>query len=387
MNDTDALIAAYLSAVHRLSQQDIQALLNRSQTFVSRCLTHARKSGWLKIEHVFHGADLLGAAEIERLRRLVEPEGLLDLVRSMKPTSGVIPRTVHVVDSSSTAAGPRAIENRLRRFGQGAAPCVADFIRRSEVFAVTWGSTVSHVVDGLDGAPRLTGHSVRFVPVCAEPLERKSNKDTSSALVLRLHQLFQLASPPPPSLTGVPALISRRFTGAELKGIWRFVGEAASYREIFGGKSSLIASVDSLLTSVGQANRTMGFVHEELLRAGSTKEKKLTSARLGSLVVGDIGGVLLARPDLNPADRREVGELNLMWTGVKEAHLKRIARDADKARCPGVIVVAIGGADRAATIIEAIRHGIVNELIVDRQLAGALMRTLSTAPAAQRERG
>jgi hypothetical protein len=65
-----------------------------------------------------------------------------------------------------------------------------------------------------------------------------------------------------------------------------------------------------------------------------------------------------------------------MWTGVKRDHLKRIARDAARGTRPGVIVVSMGGDDRAAIIAEVVRQGLVNELIIDRALSQALFKAL-----------
>jgi hypothetical protein len=212
--------------------------------------------------------------------------------------------------------------------------------------------------------------------VCGEPLERASERDTSSHLAERLHETVKSAAPLPPSLTGVPALISRRFRGRELHAIQRFVEQAGSYREVFGTASPLIDRVDSLLTAVGPSDHPMGFIHDELLRAGSTPSKKLTSAALQRLVVGDVGGILIPRPDLDAAGQREVKALNAMWTGEKLHHLERIALAAARSTRPGVIVASVGESDRAAIIAEIVRYGLVNELIIDRRLAEALVSSL-----------
>jgi DNA-binding transcriptional regulator LsrR (DeoR family) len=121
----------------------------------------------------------------------------------------------------------------------------------------------------------------------------------------------------------------------------------------------------------------MGFSFEELLTAGRTPERKLTGARLKKLVVGDIGGVLIPRPGLDAPARREVEQLQKMWTGVQLHHLERIARAAAKGSRPGVIIAAIGGDDRAEIIAEVIRYGLVNELVIDRPLSEALVKALS----------
>jgi len=377
--DLAAQAAAYLRAKHRLSQAEIGQLLGGlSQSMVSRLLKRAEELGWLKVSYTFVGEERLVPERLAYLRRLVEPKGLVEVLRAIKSATRVRVRELRVVDSGGRGTSQRAIEARLKRVGRAAAVRVGELLQRSDVFAVTWGKTVSHVVDALAAAPppQSSTRSVRFVPVCAEPLEQSSDADTSTHLARRLHTLLQATTDPPPSLTGVPALISRVFRGADANGIRKYVERAASYREIFGARAPLIGRVDSLLTSVGHSRHPMGFIHDELLSAGSTSTKPLTSARLATLVAGDIGGVLLPKPDLDSAHRREVEALNAMWTGVKLEHLQRIAQQADRRKRPGVIVVSLG-ADRAEIIAEAVRCGLINELIVDRALADALARTLS----------
>lgn len=379
IHKTAAMRAAYLCAVTGLTQGDIGELLGGlSQSQVSRLLKRAEANGWLERSYRFTGEAKLSPEQMEELRLIGEPRQLLDALQDVTSATGVRVRSVIVVDSGGRGTTPRALRTRLTRFGGAAATRIDEFLVRSDVFAVTWGNTLSHVVDGLERAAtlRAKGRAIRFVPVCGEPLERESNEDTSSFLARRLHKIVRgLAAPPPPSLTGVPALIPRKFVGAKSKVIREFVEQAASYKEIFGTREPLIAQVDSLLTSAGPSGRAMGFIHKELLAAGSTRGRLLTTARLSALVAGDLGGVLIPRRSLT--DRREVDALNAMWTGARLEHFERIARQADRRRRPGMILVALGGADRAEIVAEAVRWGLVNELIIDRQLADALRRALT----------
>ena len=379
LRDPTAQAAAYLRAERRLSQAEIgQRLGGLSQSMVSRLLKHAEARGWLEVSYTFRHADQLTPEQLEYFRGLVEPKGLLEALKAVRSATGVRVRELRVVDSGGTSHSPRAMEARLTRVGRAAAARVGELLQRSDVFAVTWGATVSHVVDGLAAAPppAVIGRAIRFVPVCAEPLVQGSNDDTSTHLARRLHRVLQATTDPPPSLTGVPALISRRFTGADARGIRKYVDAAASYRDIFGTRDPLIDRVDALLTSAGSSQRPMGFIHEELLIAGSTPARTLTPARLSGLVAGDVGGVLIPKPGLGAAGRRDVDRLNAMWTGVTLKHLRRIAQQADRRGRPGVIVVSLGD-NRVEIIAEAVRCGLINELIVDRPLADALARALS----------
>jgi len=377
--DLEVQKAAYLCAEHSLTQSEIGRLLGGlSQSRVSRLLKRAEEHGWLQRNYRFV-PDKLSTDQLAQLKRVVEPSTLVERLAEIESSTGVHVRGVHVVDSGSSGTTTRTLSTRLARFGRAAAGPLGELLLLSDVFACTWGRTVSHVVDGIRAAqsPPVRERGIRFVPVCGEPLEQASNQDTSSHLAERLHSLLRSTAPPPPSLTGVPALIPRRFRGADARGIRRFVEQAASYREVFGTGSPLINRVDSLLTSVGPSRRPMGFIHEELLKAGSTTTRKLISTSLASLVAGDVGGVLIPRRSLDARGRREVDALNAMWTGAKRSHLERIARQAARSTRPGIIVVSLGGDDRAEIIAEAVRCGLVNELIIDRALADALTHRLT----------
>ncbi len=375
--DLEAQQAAYLRAEHGLLQEEIGRLLGGlSQSRVSRLLHRAEERGWLVRSYKFV-TDGLPPDRLAALKRFVEPSTLVDSLARVDSRTGVTVRGVHVVDSGSSG---RNIDLRLVRFGRAAAEPLIDLIRRSDVLAVTWGNTVSHVVDGIAQAkaPRPAPRAIRFVPVCGEPLDRGSDQVTASHLAERLHKIMGSTAPRPPSLTGVPALIPRRFSGSDADGIRKFVAQAGSFKEVFGKPAPLIDQVDSLITAVGSSKKPMGFIHDELLKAGSLPKRKLTSAALGKLVVGDVGGVLFPRPGLDTRGRAEVEALNGMWTGATLPHFERIAKQAARSARPGIIVVAMGGEDRAAIVAEAVRHGLINELIIDRSLADALTTALKS---------
>lgn len=377
--DLEAQQAAYLCAKHQMTQAEIGRLLGGlSQSRVSRLLQRAEECGWLRRTYEFI-SDGISPARLEQLERFVEPSSLIERLAKIESRTGVRVRGVHVVDSGSGGTSRRSWAARLGRFGRSAAEPLAELISRATVFALTWGKTVSSLID--NSRPELwretAARPIQIVPVCGEPYERASERDTSSRLAARLHALVRSTAPMPPSLTGVPALIARRYHGADLRGIRKFVENSASYREVFGGTSPMIDEVDSLLTAVGPSDHPMGFIFDELLKAGSTPTRKLTEGKLKKLVVGDLGGVLVPRPGLQARERREVEKLNEMWTGVKLHHFERIAQDAARSTRPGVIVAAMGGEDRAEIIAEVIRYGVVNELIIDRTLSDALAKALA----------
>jgi DNA-binding transcriptional regulator LsrR (DeoR family) len=64
--------------------------------------------------------------------------------------------------------------------------------------------------------------------------------------------------------------------------------------------------------------------------------------------------------------------INDRWAGVRLEHLARCARAATGGEGrAGVIVLAVGRS-KAEVVLECVRGGLVNELIVDHDLAQAL---------------
>ena len=63
--------------------------------------------------------------------------------------------------------------------------------------------------------------------------------------------------------------------------------------------------------------------------------------------------------------------MNDGWVGFMTQHLDRITQNASEEGPPGVIVVAYG-AHKKDMILEVVRLGYVNHLIVDRSLADEL---------------
>jgi DNA-binding transcriptional regulator LsrR (DeoR family) len=179
----------------------------------------------------------------------------------------------------------------------------------------------------------------------------------------------------PPDLTRVIPHTRRfpREVRAALPRVLRAFFEESSpaYKEIFIGPEALIDRVDVLVTSVGGSNKPMGFCNDDLLKVSGLSEE-----RVGQLVIGDVGGVLLPARGLSARDAATVEGVNAMWTGIQRRHLEGIARRAAQRRTPGIILITLG-ASRSAIVLEAIREGLCSELMIDRDLATALRRELA----------
>jgi hypothetical protein len=142
------------------------------------------------------------------------------------------------------------------------------------------------------------------------------------------------------SIAMVPAFIPDRFTAAQLGAVWRLIGLVPSYKEIFGtreplrGRSErrLVDNLDMILTSVGPADKVLGFGAGRLFDSG-----RVTIDRLQQLVTGDMGGVCFARLNLNAREQR-VRTVEDRWPSLTRAHLEPCAAAADPAR-PGVVCI------------------------------------------------
>lgn len=366
--------AAYLRAQHSMSQEEIGRVLGGiSQAHVSRLLAQAEKNGWLVTELRFVKGDI-SAETLEDIYQLLEPPLLTKLIREIGDENGCCVPNIRVFESGSASDTNEAMELRRKRFGRVAAGRLAEMLQTSRAVGVAWGKTVSNIIEGL-GSHHLHSQQeqpIQFVPACAELVGLAMPDYSSTRLVERLNDLINDGKGERLSLTGVPAYIPKRYKEAQAEMIRQYVYDISSYKKIFRDKNPLISKLDTLITSIGSPALPVGGSISELLKAGD-----ISSRKLQSLIVGDMGGVLIPKPSLSAKEHRVIVQLNNMWTGISYEHLEKIAYDAtDDTRKPGNIVVAIGK-DKAPALSEIIRLGLVNELLIDKSLEQALIQTFS----------
>ena len=369
-NDRDrrAQQAAYLRARHNFSQEEIAKLLGGvSQSHVSRLLNHATEMGWLVTELRFNERNLSTEA-MREIQHLLEPRRLVARFEDIRQRTGRMTPSVRVFDSGSESPTSGAFDIRSRRFGRSAAGRLEELLRASNAVGVTWGRLVSSLIDGLVAANRSyrSGREIIFAPVSAELITLAAPEYSSSLLAGRLNNLFNDGEGEKLRLGGVPAYIPRRYKAAKVQAIREYLLDAASYRRIFAGENPLINRLDTVITSVGSADRPLGGAMEEVLSAAD-----ITAAELKALIAGDVGGILIPKPDLSADAVLQVNELNAMWTGITKDHLSRIAIRSAGVGGAGIIVAAIGR-ERAGIVSEMIRLEMINELIIDWDLANAL---------------
>ena len=181
----------------------------------------------------------------------------------------------------------------------------------------------------------------------------------------------------------VPAFFPVQFDETELAVAWGLVGFCEAYLRIFGNpdksntstdssavrKNPLIHRIDTVLTSISIEGRPFGF----------GKAASLIAPQLSEVLVGDIGGVPLKKPNLPPAREDLFRKLYQRWTGLRKEHLQTCAARAQRGErtesAAGVILAAMGE-DKAGCVIEAVRARLVNHIVIDTGLKRAIERII-----------
>ena len=364
--------AAYLKAKHRMSQEEIGKILGEiSQAHVSRLLKRAEQMGWLITEHHFIEKGI-SEQTLEEIHHLLVSPALSDAVR--KIGNGADLPQIRVFDSGTNSPTPQAMDQRRKRFGRVAAGRLLEIFNKSSVVGISWGRCVNNLIQGLDNTNPFSREKspIQFVPTCAELISLAMPEYSSTRLADRLNDVINNGKGTRLSLSGVPAYIPRRYKKEQAQTIRQYINDISSYKKIFHGRDAIIEKMDTMITSIGSPTLPVGGCISDLQDACDIKTK-----RLQSLIVGDIGGVLIPQPGLNKAGRELVKELNKAWTGISYSHLEHNAEMAKQnPKRPGNIIVAIGQ-DKAPALIEIIRLGLANELMIDKDLENTLIRSVN----------
>jgi hypothetical protein len=394
----DALTVAYLAAQGK-RQIEIGAILGLNQSAVSRLFKQVKD---VYIQQSFREG-LLDPATMDEIRRRASPRELANKLRAFAEKHGRRGPVVYVVPIPENADRSRQFEI----FATGAAVIVkqllADVKRR---VGVAWGSTLWHVCQELRNLPprgpwRDTD-PLEFIPLCGDPLvdsPEKYKDRTSSRIVSDLSDTVNGGKAKPPAWLGlVPAFIPRIFAKKEeIEVIDEYINLVPSYRAIFGARESTPAKttrtpkaptiadeLDMILTSAGTEDRPRGFGANPLLFLEEADSKLLAEN-----IHGDIGGVFL--PKASPADKKNTKASRLLqeltdgWTGLKRSHLEKCAARAfpefdstsqrGRTMYPGVTLLSFG-AEHLNIVREAVRVGLINQLIIGSDIEAALLKAL-----------
>ncbi len=383
--DKRAQCAAYLRATHNMSQAEIGKVLGAlSQPQVSRLLAHAEQHQYLVIEQRF-AREKFDDDWLREIEQLLNPPQLVDDLQRFCIREGIALPGLRTFESGPGNTDIRLAQRRAR-FGKMAAGRIVELIERSRVVGVAWGRTLGSVVDGIQAShlPFSPPHHIEFAAVCAELVSLAQSGHSSSMLASAMDGIFNTRPGECPQLTAFPAYVPLRYDDAVRRSIWTYINDTAGYRRVFSGPEALIGRMDMMITGVGSSNSPIHGSFDEFVSAG-----EVDADALRKLVLGDMAGILIPRPDLDRADARTVAALNEMSTGIRLDHVQAIAqRGFSNPDCAGVVVLALRS-ERAGIVLELVRRQLVNELIIDHATARALQDLLSSElhrPAARDDR-
>jgi DNA-binding transcriptional regulator LsrR (DeoR family) len=296
-------------------------------------------------------------------------------------TVGVRRRTSVVTKRDSSALGSPAA-------------WLAELLPAMKVVGVTWGNTIRYLLEalGTNHPKQLRNAKPTFVPLSGELLNDPSIWLSSTSLVAQLHRVVHGQSGDPPlSLGAAPARIPYRFqatkqklTKGERESLRALTGDILGYRKVFRGWTDdrtgerhgpLVKRLDSLLACVGcDYSQSKAPWLDEV-----TSREELSPEDLDRLTHGDLAGVFLSKATIKQSGRKakepqsdKLDKFNSRWMGAKEEDIGECAARAAKNKTPGVILVAVGKR-KAGIVTECVRQGLVNQLIIDYDLARAIV--------------
>jgi DNA-binding transcriptional regulator LsrR (DeoR family) len=384
INHEMKLLIALMHSERKMNNVEIGGALEISESAVSKVLRECFDQGRLRL--VF---DPQGLTEQELLSLQAAAgtrnELTQQISRFRKDSSAVVTEPdVRVFESGSAETTPKAWAARLQAFGEGVAPYVMHLIATSRFVGTSWGETLASVIRALEARPVQRPKSpIHFVPLCGEMLDGPPRKASASNLSYRLDEIVNgdLSHSHSYWLAGVPSHApipetQKIFSEEQTAVICRYIRRSPAYRKIFGADSGdserpassdapLIDRLDMILSSCGPKERPLGYDGVQWL-----KSTRISSRDARGLIAGDISGVLLPTRESS-----KVAAINRAWMGARLDHLRQCARRALGASLPGVVLCAIG-ANKADSVMEIIRLGLANRLVVDTDLWQQLQRKL-----------
>ena len=371
-----------------------------SQSTVSRWLRETENVYWSQkvqgIPKAIEGTPLLA-----RAREIAFPANLKTQIRNaVSPAAAQRLLTVHSVATPVSDSPGEGARSAGIAFAQAALGRVIDLLSTGELWGVTWGHNVGCVINEIVRTPANRvefANAPRVVPLCGDPFDVLPTSQSSSVLAEQL-DVFLNKGPGREmlSLRNVPAYIPEsskiNFTRSEIAGLKKFVLRCKAYQKIFGvdrlqvgtrtkrtySGIPLADQLDGILTSVSSDERIFSYGPVTMIPMTGSENEWLNKYAF------DIGGVCLARSSSGGKNDALLKRLGAQWTGITleqlDACAERACRNDGKGSPPGVVVVAIG-AQKARSVAECLRRGLINHLICSADLAGQLEKLFPTPTA------
>lgn len=259
-------------------------------------------------------------------------------------------------------------DKRIAAFGREVAPHLARLLEQSRIVGLTLGHTIAAAItylkQFLDVNPFTHGEVVEFVATVGGDVNhphvrRESN---SSILATELSKTVNGSWRQAYTLHGIPSFLSD-VHGPDLEVVRSYIAARPCVQRVLERANDL----DMLVTSCGRADQALAFWNDELGPLGMVfnELKRLTEC--------EIGGVLVPKADLNARDQEQVDEMRRRWTGITLEHYRKCARSSG----PGVVLLALDKS-KAAYVLNCVDQGLVNELLVDRDLGEQLESLLAS---------
>lgn len=289
-----------------------------------------------------------------------------------------------VVLTRTGAAGEDVQRSALPSdFYDGAVRAVWELLTPANVIGITWGRNLFLLLEAAQKARIATRYSGKqrpiIIPLCGESLGAiRPSILSSSTLAQRFGEaLTTRAAEDYLSLGMIPVFLPGpdAFSDMDVDAVKKLLSFAPAYTRIFGTGTAengrpLAEQLDIVITSISREDRAFGVGdHPDFTW------KTLQLSEFAKLVIGDLAGIPLLRPDV-PADA--VAPLLDRWTGLQAEHLRLCAERASApVNAPAGVIVVGTGRERAPCIVEAVRRGLVNHLVVDEELGRALIERLA----------
>lgn len=274
---------------------------------------------------------------------------------------------------------------RIASFGRDVAPYLARLLNQSRVVGLSMGHTIAdaitHLKQYLETFPLSHQELVEFVATVGGDVNHPHvrRERNSSLLATELSNVVNGSWKQAYTLHGIPSFLSD-VHGPDLEVVRNYIAARPCVQRVMERANHL----DMLVTSCGRADRAMAFWNDELgrLEVGFAEFSRLTEC--------EIGGVLVPRSDLSARDQEQVEEMQRRWTGITLDHYRQCARSAGlaagSASGAGVVLLALDES-KAAYALSCVDQGLVNQLIIDRDLAEPLASLLECdEPMARRSR-
>jgi DNA-binding transcriptional regulator LsrR (DeoR family) len=379
-----------LSLVSGRDQKETANALGVSQASVSRTVDWLKRRGWIQWEPTVN-AEAIDKDLYETARAMVDAsKPLADRINDLWDRD-LLPHPISVSVFSSKPPKdwqPSVQDDRpLAYFASAAAPTIWNLVSKVRGYCgLTWGRSLGALVAAFERTPKgyYPPTQLQVVPLCGDAIGQESaSLNSSSALAQRLASVLNQDERPQKSLALLPAFVPSDFSRSEEKVIRKLIERIQAYREIFGDQANaeglyrstrhVAATLDAIVTGISRTGAPYGFGQHGFFGP----DGRYTAKEISKSVLADLGEVLLAREGVVERTDRVIRNLRRRWTGLQMSALEACAHRAVEPNVntnrPGVILFAIGK-DKAEPIVTAMKRGLLNHLIVDKDLAEAIVQ-------------